>query len=289
MNRYWQHFFGHGIVRTSENLGVQGELPSHPRLLDWLACEFVDSGWDVKRLHRSIVLSHAYQQSSVSSPELQELDPDNRLFARASRLRLPAFTIRDQALSASGLLVHQMHGRPAKPYMPPKIWSAISNNKYVQDTGSNLYRRSVYTYWRRTIPPPIMMTLNAGDREVCTVRQARTNTPLQALSLLNNVTFVEAARVLAQRVLARHGDPSTAISTAHRLVTGKTPAAETQQQLESDFDSYLQYYRSQPDAAADLLNTGEAAKNPHLQNADVAAMILVTSTLLNLDQCLTRE
>ncbi|MCB1097823.1 MAG: PSD1 domain-containing protein [Verrucomicrobiae bacterium] len=290
VNRYWQHFFGRGIVATSENLGVQGELPSHPGLLDWLASEFVESGWDVKAIQKSMVMSATYQQASEEiRPGLLAKDPDNRLLSRASRLRLPAFVIRDQALSISGLLVHQLHGKPAKPYMPDKIWSAISNNRYDRDNGANLYRRSIYTYWRRTIPPPMMMTLNAGDREVCTVRQVRTNTPLQALSLLNNVAFLEASRLLAQSVMRNNEDPSAAIAQAHERAFGVSPSAETLGRLRPDFDAYRDHFQKHPADAAALLKTGEYPIDSTLAQADLAAMTLVASTLFNFDQLLTRE
>lgn len=289
VNRLWQQLFGIGLVRTSENLGTQGELPSHPKLLDWLAREFVANDWNIKGLLKLMVTSATYQQSSKSSPSAVEQDPSNRLLARASRIRLPAFAIRDQALASSDLMVQQLYGRPAKPYMPAKIWSAISNNKYEQDQGANLYRRSVYTYWRRTIPPPIMMTLNAGDREVCTVRQARTNTPLQALSLLNNTAFVEAARNLADRVLTAEGQPMAAMIEASRRVTGKLPDSDLRKRLREDYELFRSYYQNHPSAAEQLLQTGNSTPSQNLNRSQLAAMTLIASTLLNLDQSLTRE
>ena len=284
VNRYWQHFFGQGLVRTSENLGVQGEVPSHPKLLDWLAAEFVASGWDVKAMHKRIVLSATYRQRSESNAELLALDPENRLLARASRPRLPAFAIRDQALAASGLMVHQLYGEPAKPYMPKKIWRAISNNTYRQDTGANLYRRSVYTYWRRTIPPPTMMTFNAGDREICTVRQSRTNTPLQALTLLNNVAFVEAARTLAESMLENGG-----IDYGFKRVFGRPGSQQQLKLLHKDFEAYYAHYQMHKEEAVALLNTGESTVSANRDATRLAAMTLVASTILNLDESLTRE
>ena len=284
VNRYWQHFFGNGLVRTSENLGVQGELPSHPQLLDWLAREFITSGWNVKAMHKRIVMSGTYRQCSDTTPAMLARDPENRLLARAPRLRLPAFAIRDQALVASGLMVHRLYGRPAKPYMPAKIWSAISNNTYQQDKGANLYRRSLYTYWRRTIPPPTMMTFNAGDREICTVRQSRTNTPLQALTLLNNVAFVEAARTLAVSMLEAGG-----IDCGLERVIGRPGSVQQRERLQADLALYLAHYRDNPSAAKALIVTGESAVDSPFDPAELAAMTLIASTILNLDESLTRE
>ena len=180
VNRVWQRLFGTGLVKTSENFGLQGELPSHPELLDWLAMHFVESGWDVKELHKTIMLSETYQQSSRTTPDLTAIDPENRLLARGPRFRVDPYVLRDSALATSGLLVETLYGPSTKPYMPPKIWRSISNNTYEQDHGENLYRRSLYTYWRRTIPPPTMLAFNAAEREVCVVRKEKTNTPLQA-------------------------------------------------------------------------------------------------------------
>ena len=171
VNRLWQQFFGVGLVKTSENFGSQGETPSHPELLDWLARELIDSGWNIKALQRQILLSSTYRQSSAVTAKLLALDPENRLLARAPRSRLPAFVLRDQALAVSGLLVEKPFGPPTKPYLPPRLWESISNNKYEQDHGEALYRRSLYTFWRRTIPPPLLTTLNAADRETCVVRK----------------------------------------------------------------------------------------------------------------------
>ena len=288
VNRYWQHFFGRGIVATSENFGAQGEVPTHQDLLDWLAVEFVESGWDVKAMHRRIVLSATYRQSSDVSAELLERDPENRLLARAPRSRLSAFAIRDQALAASGLLVEKLYGEPAKPYMPPKIWRAISNNTYKRDKGDNLYRRSLYTYWRRTIPPPTMMNFNAGDREVCTMRQSRTNTPLQALTLMNNVAFVEASRLLAERMMREGGDEiGGRVDRGFQLLLGRSATRSEIERLSADHASY----RSEFDAAGakQLLAIGDKPCDSKLDPVDLAATTLVASTILNLDETLTRE
>ena len=195
VNRFWQMYFGTGIVKTVEDFGSQGEWPSHPELLDWLASEFVRSGWNVKQLQKTIVMSATYRQSSVVTPELASKDPENRLLSRAPRLRLPAEVVRDQALAASGLLVEKIGGPSVKPYQPAGLWSELGGADYERDHGANLYRRSLYTFWKRTAPPPFMANFDSAMRESCTVRESRTNTPLQALNVMNDVTFVEAARV----------------------------------------------------------------------------------------------
>ena len=289
VNRYWQHFFGSGIVRSSENFGAQGDPPSHEQLLDWLAVEFVASGWDVKAMHRRIVMSTTYRQSSETSEGLLRTDPENRLLARAPRLRLPAFAIRDAALAVSGLLVEKLYGRPAKPYMPPKIWSAISNNKYQRDKGDNLYRRSVYTYWRRTIPPPTMMAFNSGDRETCTVRQSRTNTPLQALTLMNNVAFVEAGRMLAERMVRGGESPEGRVRIAYQFVIGRPPSAAESARLCADYAKYLAEFQKTPSDAKGLLSIGDKPRDASLDPAELAATTMIATTILNLDETLTRE
>ena len=221
-NRFWQHFFHTGIVRTSENFGVQGEFPSHPKLLDWLATELVRKEWDMKQFHRLIVSSATYRQNSQATPEAAKADPDNRLLARGPRTRLSAHAIRDSALAVSGLLVEEIGGPSVKPYMPKNVWKAFSNNRYVQDEGSKLFRRSIYTYWRRTIPPPTMMTFGAAERETCIVRKDDANTPLQALTLMNNVTFVEAARKLPNACCT---SPAPIRTTESTTVSASRPVA----------------------------------------------------------------
>ena len=189
VNRIWQHYFGVGLVKTSDNFGVRGDLPSHPGLLDWLARSFVEGGWKLKALHKLIVTSSVYRQSSAASAELHRRDPENRLLARGPRRRLSGNAIRDTALYTSGLLVEKIGGPSVKPYMPPGIWASVSNAKYKRGKGSALYRRSLYTYWRRTLPPPTLMTFNAAAREVCIVKMDQTTTPLQALASMNNIAL----------------------------------------------------------------------------------------------------
>lgn len=290
VNRHWQHFFGTGLVKTSENFGVQGEAPSHPKLLDWLALEFVRSGWDVKQLHRMIVTASTYRQSSVATREQSERDPENRLLARGPRFRFSAHMIRDQALAVSGLLHEKIGGPSVKPYAPPGIWKSISNNKYVQDHGPSLYRRSLYTYWRRTVPPPTMATFNAAEREVCLVRKDRTNTPLQALTLMNNVAFVEAARFLAERILREaDADSASQIRRGFRIVTGRHPRPAETEPLAQAYDQFLDYFAKNPTEAPKLLAIGEAARDKNLPSERHAALTMLANILLNLDEVITLE
>lgn len=290
VNRIWQHFFGLGLVKTSENFGAQGEAPSHPELLDWLAREFIDSGWNVKRLQKLILTSATYRQSSAVTRQQLARDPENRLLARGPRHLLSAFALRDQALAASGLLVEEQFGPPTKPYLPPRLWESISNNKYEQDHGEALYRRSLYTFWRRTIPPPLMTTLNAADREVCVVRKDLTNTPLQALTLMNNVAFVEASRFLAERMIQNGGStPREQIEHGFVITLARQPLVTELQVVTTAHQAFLERFQNDVDAATKLLSTGEALRNTSLDPAAHAAMTMTASMLLNLDETLTKE
>ena len=224
VNRDWQMFFGTGLVKTVDDFGAQGEPASHPELLDWLALAFVDSGWDMKRMLRLIATSAAYRRSSKRTSEGLEHDPENRLLAHAPRLRLPAEMIRDQALRLAGLLVERTGGPSVKPYQPAGLWNELADADYVQDHGASLYRRSLYTFWKRTVPPPAMVAFDAPARETCTVRESRTNTPLQALDVLNDVTFVEAARGFAEQIM--HGpDRSPEAATRGSVSLRHSPMA----------------------------------------------------------------
>ena len=217
VNRLWQMLFGTGLVKTVEDFGAQGEPPSHPDLLDWLATEFLRTGWDVKSLIRTIVTSATYRQGSRATPESLRHDPENRLLSRGPRLRLSAEMIRDQALSLGGLLVDRLGGPSVKPYQPAGLWSELSDSSYVQDHGPALYRRGLYTFWKRTVAPPSMAAFDAPGRETCIVRETRTNTPLQALDLMNDPTFVEAARAFAARIMsAGRRRPSGRLASAFR-------------------------------------------------------------------------
>ena len=291
VNRIWQQFFGIGLVKTSENLGTQGDRPSHPELLDWLALEFINSGWDVKSLQRKIMTSSTYCQSSVVTKDLIERDPENRLLARGPRFRLPAFVIRDSALAISGLLVEQIGGPPVKPYMPADIWSSISNNKYEQGTGSDLFRRSLYTYWRRTIPPPTMVGFNSATREVCTVRTDRTNTPLQALTMLNNVVFVESARSLAARLLKElpSAAESSRLRQAFLIVNGRQPREVEMSLIEQAFQKFRTRFSANLSDAVQFLAIGEHKSDPSLDPVELASLAMVASLLMNLDEAITKE
>lgn len=289
VNRYWQTFFGIGLVKTVEDFGRQGEQPSHPELLDWLATEFVRSKWDVKAMHRLIVTSATYRQSSKVTPDLLERDPDNRLLARAPRFRMPSWMIRDQALAASGLLVDKRGGPSVKPYQPSGVWEEATFGKktYQQDKGESLYRRSLYTFWRRIIAPTEFF--DAATRQTCTVKSVRTNTPLHALVTLNDVTFVEAARTLAQRVLEKPGTPEQRIETAFRLVIARKPTSEEKKILTELLGKMRATYDSDLEAAQRLLKVGESKRNEKLDAREHAAYAAVCTMILNLDETLTRQ
>jgi uncharacterized protein DUF1553/uncharacterized protein DUF1549/cytochrome c len=296
VNRYWQMFFGVGLVKTSEDFGSQGEWPSHPELLDWLATRFAQD-WNIKAIVRLMVTSATYRQSSAITPESMAKDPENRLLARMSRLRLPAEFIRDQALAVSGLLNGEIGGKSVFPYQPPGLWEELMSRAdganwtaqtYTPSKGKDLYRRTMYTFWKRTCPPPTLTTFDAPDREVCTVRRARTNTPLQALILLNDPTYVEASRKLAERMMAEAKTTEQRISLAFRLATARAPSAGEMSVLQRLFETRLAKYRSDPAAAKKLLSVGESTRNEALDPAEVAAWTNVAGVILNLDETVTR-
>lgn len=294
VNRFWQQFFGTGLVKTAEDFGVQGEQPSHPELLDWLAIDFVESGWDVKRCLKQIVMSATYQQSSRVNPDKLAADPDNRLLARGPRFRLDAEIIRDQALAVSGLLIEKIGGKSVKPYQPAGLWKPVgfggsNTSVFVQDKGEKLFRRSMYTFWKRTVPPPSMATFDAPDRETCAVRRARTNTPLQALVLMNDVQYVEAARKFAERVLSEGGSSvEERVTFAFRSVVARRPNSAEMQSLTTLLTEYLSEFRKSPDAAAKLLAAGESPRNEQLDANELAAWTMVTHLLLNLSESVTK-
>jgi hypothetical protein len=290
VNRWWQMYFGTGLVKTVEDFGSQGEWPTHPELLDWMATEFVRTGWDVKALQKLIVTSAAYRQSSRLTLALWQRDPENRLLARGSRVRLPAEVIRDQALFASGLLVEKIGGPSVKPYQPAGLWKELADTDYVPDHGANLYRRSLYTFWKRTVAPPTMMTFDASPRETCVVRETRTNTPLQALTLMNDVTFVEASRMLAQRVMKEGGPtPEGRLTLAFRLAASRVPRAVEKKVLLEDFGHHLARYRQDRSAAIKLLSVGETPRDERLDPCELAAYTAVANLILNLDEVVTKE
>ncbi len=294
MNRFWQHYFGAGLVRTAENFGVQGEMPSHPDLLDWLATEFIRSGWDVKAMQRLIVTSATYRQSSKVTPALHQHDPENRLLARGPRFRLPAEVVRDNALSISGLLVEKVGGPSIKPYQPARLWEELAGGAgegpYVQEKGSNLYRRSLYIYRKRTVPHPAMSTFDAPSREMCQVKRPRTNTPLQALELLNDDTYVEAARHLGQLMLNEGGRTAEErIAFAFRRATARKPSEAELRVLLRGLERYLQTFSADKEAAQKFLRHGDSPPDAKLDPAELAAYMATAGVILNLDETITKE
>jgi mono/diheme cytochrome c family protein len=325
VNRVWQQFFGRGIVKTIEDFGSQGEWPTHPELLDWLAVEFrqgsgggsqesgqrgqetrdrgqdaatlqsairnPQSGWDLKRLARLIVTSATYRQSSAVTPEALQKDPDNRWLSRAPRQRLSAEMVRDQALAVSGLLVEELGGPSVKPYQPPGLWSELTGaDDYVQDHGENLYRRSLYTYWKRTIAPPTMLTFDAATREFCTVRETRTNTPLQALTLLNETGFVETSRKLAERALHEGGaSDAQRLAWLFRTVISRRPSAEEQAVLQQGLTRHREHFAADSAAAKAVLSTGESPADERFAAEELAAYTAIAGLVLNLDEAINKE
>jgi len=290
-NRIWQMPFGNGLVITQEDFGTQGSPPSHPELLDWLATELTHSGWNLTQLQRAIYSSATYRQSSVVTAERHERDPENRLLSRGPRFRLQAELLRDQVLAASGLLVEQIGGPSVKPYQPPGLWEELADSKYAQDSGAGLYRRSLYTFIRRTIPPPGMAVLDAPNREICLVRRARTNTPTQALALMNDTIYVEAARQLAERVLREEpaGTDADRLRRLFRLALIRLPNADEMSVLSKTLNEYRLRYNAQPEAAAALLKVGESPVDPQLSASEVAAYMAVAGLVFNLDEMVTKE
>jgi hypothetical protein len=291
VNRLWQMNFGVGLVKTVEDFGSQGEWPSNPELLDWLATEFVSNGWNVKALQKTIVMSATYRQSSRITPELMQKDPENRLLARGPRVRLPAEMVRDNALSVSGLLVDKIGGPSVKPYQPAGLWKELSGgDDYKQDHGSALYRRSLYTFWKRTAPPPMMMSFDAAGREACVVRELRTNTPMQSLNLMNDVTFLEAARKMAERMMREGGSkPADRIGYGFELATAHRPSEKELEILLSSFAYYRDGFQSDAVSASRYLAQGEAPRDMKLDVQELAAYAAVASVILNLDATLTKD
>lgn len=310
VNRFWQQFFGRGIVKTSEDFGIQGDWPTHPELLDWLATEFqtptartlienteaaAPKNWDMRHLMRLIVTSNTYRQSSRVSPDLVKRDPENMLLARGPRFRFDAEVIRDAALFTSGLLVEKVGGKSVKPYQPLGLWEAVAfvgstTSQFKRDAGEALYRRSMYTFWKRTSPPPQMTTFDAPSREVCSVRRPRTNTPLQALATMNDEQFVEASRHFARRMLLEGGTtyPDRVIH-GFRLATGRKPSPAELEVLVALFQEHHTHYQSKADEAVKLLSIGESKRDEALNPSEYAAMTMLANLLLNLDETLTKE
>ncbi|HWA99197.1 MAG TPA: PSD1 and planctomycete cytochrome C domain-containing protein [Pirellulales bacterium] len=297
VNRIWAILFGAGIVRTPADFGAQGEVPTHPELLDWLAVDFVEHGWDVKRLVRMIVLSTTYRQTSVTTPALLEHDPQNRLLARGPRFRLSAELIRDAALATSGLLVPRLGGPGVNPYAPGDLWREISHygstpataQTFVQDHGEKLYRRSLYTYWKRTAPPPNMAAFDAPNREVCTVARPATNTPLQALVLLNDVQFVEASRTFAERIITKASDDTERLRWAFDECLSRLPSDKELSVFTAALARERKRYAANEDAARAYLASGESPRNRSIPVAEHAAWSQLAAMLLNLSETVTRN
>jgi hypothetical protein len=292
VNRYWSLLFGSGIVKTVSDFGTQGEWPSHPELLDWLAVDFVKHGWDIKRTIKQMVMSATYQQTSRVTPKLIALDPNNILLARGPRFRLQGEFIRDNALAVSGLLVNKVGGPSVKPYQPPGLWNEVSlsgNVRFKQDSGDGLFRRSMYTYWKRSAPAPSMTIFDAPTREKCMVERPRTNTPLQALVTLNDPQFLEAARHLAKRIMKDGGKtPRERVEYAYRLVTARMPKPLVAQILVGAFNEELENYKRNTEAAGKLLMVGTTKRDESLNASEHAAWTIVASMILNLDEVITR-
>ncbi len=292
VNRMWQYFFGTGFVRTAEDLGVQSEFPVHQDLLDWLAVEFRESGWSMKHMHRLIVTSATYRQTSHVSPELLARDPENRLFARASRFRMPSMILRDWALASSGLLNSSIGGKPVYPYQPDGIWESLAITKerdftYPASIGQDLYRRSLYTFWRRTVGPANMF--DASNRQACRVRVQPTSTPLHALTMLNDPTWIEASRVLAETCLTQASDLDSQLTAAFRRVVCRAPESGELELLRRMYQKQQAIYEADSEAAMQLLSVGASTRNDSLPTAHHAAMASVCLGILNLDEALTRE
>ena len=290
VNRVWQMLWGAGIVKTVEDFGSQGEWPTHPELLDWLAVDFMESGWDMKALVKTIVMSAAYRQSSRLRPGEGGSDPDNQLLARGPRLRLPAESVRDLSLAVSGLLVEGMGGPSVRPYQPAGLWTELAGGTdYAVGSGADLYRRSLYTFWKRAVPPPSMMLFDSAGREACTVRSVRTNTPLQALNRMNDAAYMEASKALAGRALREAGTGrDQRLGYMFRLATSRRPNERETQVLASGFNHHLDRFRSDPNAATALL--GDRPRHPtEVSQPEAAAYTMMASLVLNLDETITRE
>ena len=295
VNRLWAMIYGKGIVMTAEDFGSQGALPTHPELLDWLAVDFMENKWNIKQLIKTIVMSATYKQSSVITPEKRKADPENTYFARGPRFRLGAEEIRDYILTTSGLLNEEVGGPSVKPYQPPGLWEETNagGNRgilttYVPDTGDKLYRRSLYTFWKRTLPPPSMTIFDAPNRDLCEVRRQKTNTPLQALALQNDEQVLEGARVLASKVSENASDDHEAIKTMFNNILLRDPAEHELDLMSEYHQVYLEKFKEDTEGAEKLVSIGEYEKNTS-DTAETAALMMVAQVLYNLDETITKE
>lgn len=292
MNRTWQMIFGTGIVKTAEDFGIQGEWPSHPELLDWLATEFIRTGWNMKAMAKEIVMSAAYRQSSRDTPTLLQRDPDNRLLARGPRERMNAEMIRDSALFDAGLLSEKIGGPSVKPYQPEGLWKELvmQDMDYVRSKGPDLYRRGLYTFWKRTVAPPMMANFDSALRETCVVRESRTNTPLQALNLMNDVTFVEAARFVGQRMIKEGGTtPDSRLAYGFRLIMSRKPSPAEAAVLRDNLRYHEDYFAGKPARVRNYLGEGDTRPDPSIAPRELAAYAAVASLIFNLDEAITKE
>jgi hypothetical protein len=289
VNRVWQEFFGRGIVRTSGDFGMQGDLPTHPALLDWLSVDFMEHGWDIKRLVKQITGSATYRQSSARSARKQQADPENRFYSYSSRIRLNAEFLRDQVLASSGLLVPEIGGPSVKPCQPRGVWESTTSGRgelarYVQDHGDKLYRRGMYTFIKRTAPPPAMLVFDAVGRDQCEVRRLRTNTPLQALVMLNDPQVLEASRVLAEKLLQQGVNTEASLERAFRLILCRAPARQEMDRLAAYHAAEYARFRKDPGRADQYTNVGEYPKKDFKDTAALAAMMQVVHMLYNLEE-----
>jgi hypothetical protein len=292
MNRLWKQFFGTGLSKVLDDLGAQGEPPANPALLDWLACEFMDSGWDIKHMVRTIVTSATYRQRSTATPALLAADPYNRQLARQSAFRLDAELVRDNALAISGLLVPTIGGRSAKPYQPDDYWENLNfpRREYMADRGQSQYRRGLYTWWQRTFLHPSLLAFDAPTREECAAERNRSNIPQQALVLLNDPTYVEAARAFAAQILSHCGGTvEERITWAWQRALQRDPRGEEASLMRALLYQHLQVYRDDPKAAQELLKVGFAPVPSDLSTVELAAWTHVTRVLLNLHEAITRS
>jgi len=295
VNRIWQMCFGQGLVSTAEDFGAQGSLPSHPELLDHLAYKYMDEGWDTKAMIKYILSSYTYQQSTNITDQMLELDPENKLYARAPRIRLSAEKIRDHALATSGLMTHRVGGPSVKPYQPEGLWKEKvgggggSTAEYIKDKNENQYRRSLYTFWKRTVPPPGMTTFDAVSRDLCMVKRETTSTPLQALVMMNNPEIIEASRNLAYKAIAQKDNEKERIALMFKTVTSRDATENEVVTLKEYLESEKQKYTENTDAAEAFLSIGDSPTSSTLSSPEVAAYAMVANVIYNLDESITRS